>query len=59
MCQLRPDFFRKNVRGEEGFFEANERAACPISFSNCWQPYFVHARFVVRPEVVYIFYVHG
>ena len=50
-----PDFFGKTCReGEEGFFVSNERAASPISFSTCWQPYLLHVKFVQRPEVVCI-----
>ena len=50
-----PDFFGKTcLEGEEGFLVPNERAASPISFSTCWQPYLLHLKFVQRPEVVYI-----
>ena len=50
-----PDFFGKTCReGEEGFLVPNERAASPIQFSTCWQPYLLHVKFVQRPEVVCI-----
>ena len=39
---------------EEGFLVPNERVESPISFSTCWQPYFLHVKLAKQPEVVCI-----